>query len=53
MNGDPDPYSTAVKPQSYQGEYIDFTIACVAGTKRGEGVGRVKGKGSRNQKGWS
>ena len=54
MNGDPDPYSTADKSQSCQSEYIDFTIACVAGTKRGEGEGekkRVKGKGSRNEKG--
>ena len=54
MYGDPDPYSTADKSQSCQSEYIDFTIACVVGTKRGEGEGegkRVKGKGGRNEKG--
>ena len=54
MYGDPDPCSTADKSQSCQSEYIGFTIACVAGTKRGKGEGekkRVKGKGSRNEKG--
>ena len=53
MYGDPDPYSTADKSQSCQSEYIDFTIACVAGTKQGQGERegkRVKGKGSRNEK---
>ena len=53
MYGDPDPYSTADKSQSCQSEYIDFIIACVAGTKRGEEGGwggRVKRKGSRNEK---
>ena len=54
MYGDPDPYSTAVKPQSYQGEYLDFTIACAAvcvtGAKtRGEGEGS-EGKSSKNEK---
>ena len=48
MYGDPDPYSTADKSQSYQSEYIGFIIACVAvcvtGAKtREEGRG-VKGK---------
>lgn len=51
MYGDPDPYSTADKSQSCQSEYIDFTIACVAGTKRGGQEERVEEKGSRNEKG--
>ena len=54
MYGDPDPYSTAVKSQSCQSEYIGFIITCAAvyvtGAKtREEGEGS-EGKGSRNEK---
>ena len=60
MYGDPDPYSTAVKSQSCQSEYIGFTIACAAvcvtGAKtraEGEASSETQGKsvGSREKVG--
>ena len=54
MYGDPDPYSTAVKSQSCQSEYIGFTktcaAVCVKGAKTREEGEEREGKRSRNEK---